>query len=362
MSKTFQEIEISNGSWIKEQSDQINIFDENKLMDFSEDTFRLFDAMIFISYYASHLMHALEFLRQSLEYREYWEKSIDYIIAEINLKEYNIKSKDGIETFVLLWNIISSKTFENSEIKNKLIAKIFDLVYNSEMESNLDFLNDLNVLNLLGVNYNELIENPIKGNNFENKIFNEVNKIKTKSIHYINIINENLPNEIKINNNWIDKPINTKRYCLSQNKYRFKTIINNKINIKIFKNTNTIIKDLKYKKYENLLNFIWNNAELSDLILIANITKFDISNVIKWFRNNIFNDLYDKYYYIKYEFGYFSKTIDNFSQTKFNYNRLNNNYKVYFNDNRNLNDYFDLQNKNNRYCIKYEKNIKKSKK
>ena len=358
MSKTFQEIEISNGSWIKEQSDQINIFNENNLIDFSDDTFRLFDVMIFISYNASPLMHALEFLKQSLDYKDYWEKSMDYIISEINLKEYNNKSKEGIESFVLLWNIIANKNSFSNEIRNQLIDDIINTIYDAEMDSNIDFLNDLNVLNLLGVNYNDLMENPIKENNFANKIFNEVNKIKTKSIHYINIINENLLNEIKLNNNWIGMPFNTKRFCLSQNKYRFKTIINNKINIKFVKNTNTIIKDLKFKKYENLLNFEWNNADLNDLILIANITRFDISTVIKWFRNNIFNDLYDKYYYIRYEFGYFTKTPDNFNKIKFNYNRLNNKYKVYFNENRILNDYFDLQNKNNRYGIKYEKNQK----
>jgi hypothetical protein len=354
MSKTFQEIEISNGSCIKEQSDQIDIFNEKKSIDFSEDTFRLFDAMIFISYNASPLMHALEFLKQSLDYKDYWEKSIDYIISEINLKEYNNKSKEGIETFVLFWNIIVNKNLSSNEFRNQLIEELINTIYDSEMDVNIDFLNDLNVLNLLGVNYSNLMENPIKENNLENKIFNEVNKIKTKSIHYINIINENLLNEIKLNNNWIGKPFNTKRFCLSQNKYRFKTIINNKININIVKNTKNIIKDLKYKKYENLLNFIWNNAELSDLILIANITKFDISTVIKWFRNNIFNDLYDKYYYIRYEFGYFTKTPDNFSKIKFNYNRLDNKYKVYFNENRDLNDYFILQNKNNIYGIKYE--------
>jgi hypothetical protein len=355
MSKTFQEIEISNGSWIKEQSDPMNILIENKLIEFSEDTFRLFDAMIFISYNASSLMHALEFLKQSLEYRDYWEKSIDYIISDINLKQYNNKSKVGIETFVLLWNIISNKSFNSAEIKKQIINEIINTIYDSEMDSNIDFLNDLNVLNLLGVNYNKLMENSIKENDLENKIFKEINKIKTKSIHYTNIINENLSNEIKLNNNWINKPFNTKRYCLSQNKYRFKTIINNKINIKINKNTNIIIKDLKYRKYENLLNFTWDNAELSDLILIANITRFDISTVIKWFRNNIFNDLYDKYFYIRYEFGYFSNSMDNFDKIKFNYNRLDNKYKVYFNENNNLNDYFDLQNKNKRYGIKYEK-------
>ena len=354
MSKTFQEIEISNGSWIKEQSDPTNILNENKFINFSEDTFRLFDAMIFISYNASPLMHALEFLKQSLEYRDYWEKSIDYIISDINLKEYNNKSIAGIETFILLWKIISNKSSFPAEIKKQLKNDIINIIYDSEMDSNIDFLNDLNVLNLLGVNYNDLMENPTKENNLENKIFNEVNKIKTKSIHYINITNENLLNEIKLNNNWIDKPFNTKRFCLSQNKYRFKTIINNRININIVKNTKNIIKDLKYKKYENLLNFIWNNAELSDLILIANITNFDISTVIKWFRNNIFNDLYDKYYYIKYEFGYFTKTPDNFSKIKFNYNRLDNKYKVYFNENRDLNDYIILQNKNNIYGIRYK--------
>ena len=354
MSKTFQEIEISNGSWIIEQSNPIDILNENKLMDFSEDTFRLFDAMIFISYNASLLMHALEFLKQSLDYKDYWEKSLDYIISDINLKEYNNKSKVGIETFILLWNIISNKSSYSAEIKEQLINEIINIAYDSEIDLNIDFLNDLNVLNLLGVNYNDLMENQTKENNLQDKIYIEVNKIKTKSIHYINIINENLLNEIKLNNNWIDKPFNTKRFCLSQNKYRFKTIINNKININIVKNTNNIIKDLKYKKYENLLNFIWNNAELSDLILIANITKFDISTVIKWFRNNIFNDLYDKYYYIRYEFGYFTKTPDNFNKIKFNYNRLDNKYKVYFNENRVLKDYFIIQNKNNRYGLKYE--------
>ena len=353
MSKTFQEIEISNGSWIIEQSNPIDILNENKLMDFSEDTFRLFDAMIFISYNASLLMHALEFLKQSLDYKDYWEKSLDYIISDINLKEYNNKSKVGIKTFILLWNIISNKSSYSAEIKEQLINEIINIAYDSEIDSNIDFLNDLNVLNLLGVNYNDLMENQTKENNLQDKIYIEVNKIKTKSIHYINIINENLLNEINLNNNWIDKPFNTKRFCLSQNKYRFKTIIN-KININIVKNTNNIIKDLKYKKYENLLNFIWNNAELSDLILIANITKFDISTVIKWFRNNIFNDLYDKYYYIRYEFGYFTKTPDNFNKIKFNYNRLDNKYKVYFNENRVLKDYFIIQNKNNRYGLKYE--------
>jgi hypothetical protein len=118
MSKTFQEIEISNGSWIIEQSNQINRLNENKFMDFSKDIFRLFDAMIFISYNASHLMHALDFPKHSLEYKDYWEKSIDYIISDINLKEYNNKSKFGIETFILFWNIISGKSFYPIEIKN----------------------------------------------------------------------------------------------------------------------------------------------------------------------------------------------------------------------------------------------------
>jgi hypothetical protein len=358
MSKTFQEIEISNGSWIKEQSDQIDISNENRLIDFSEDTFRLFDAMIFISYNASPLMHALNFLTQSLDYREYWEKSIDYIISDINLKEYNNKSKVGIETFVLLWNIISNKTFGNSEIKNQLIDKIIDIIYNSEMESNIEFLNDLNILKILGIDSNDLLNQTIKENNLENKIFKEINKIKTKSIHYINILNNRLSDEIKINNNWIGKPFNTKRFCLSQNKYRFKTIINNKMNIKIIKNTKCIIEDLKYKKYKNLQNFIWNNPDINDLLLISNITKFDISTVIKWFRNNIFNDLYDKYYYIKYEFGYFSNKIGNFDTIKYNYNKLDDIYKVYFNENKNINDYFIIQNNTKRYGIKYEK-IKK---
>jgi hypothetical protein len=233
MSKTFQEIEISNGSWIKEQSDPINILNENNFIDLSEDTFRLFDAMIFISYNASPLMHALEILKQSLEYKNYWEKSLDYIISDINLQEYNNKSKVGIETFVLFWKIISNKNSYSDELKKQLINEIINTSYDLEMDLNIDFLNDPN-------------------------------------------------------NNWIGKPFNTKRFCFSQNKYRLKTIINNKININIVKNTNNIIKDVKYKKYENLINSIWNNAELSDLILVANITKFDISTVIKWFIAKIY--------------------------------------------------------------------------
>ena len=151
MSKTFQEIEISNGSWIKEQSDQINIFNEKKLIEFSEDTFRLFDAMIFISYNASPLMHAMKFLKQSLNYEDYWEKSIDYIISEINFKEYNKKSKDGIESFLLLWNIIANKDSPSNEIRNQLILELINIIYDSEIDPNIDFLNDLNVSNLLGV-------------------------------------------------------------------------------------------------------------------------------------------------------------------------------------------------------------------
>ena len=140
MSKTFQEIEISNGSWIKEQSDPINILNKIKFINFSEDTFRLFDAMIFISYNASPLMHALEFLKQSLEYRDYWEKSIDYIILDINLKEYNNKSIAGIETFILLWKIISNKSSFPAEIKKQLKNDIINIIYDSEMDSNIDFL------------------------------------------------------------------------------------------------------------------------------------------------------------------------------------------------------------------------------
>ena len=148
MSKTFQEIEISNGSWIKEQSDPINILNENRFIDFSNDTFRLFDAMIFISYYASPLMHALEFLKQSLEYRDYWEKSIDYIISDINLKEYNNKSNAGIETFILLWNIVSNKSSYPAVIKKQLFNEIINTAYDSKMGSNAEEMCRKFVVNL----------------------------------------------------------------------------------------------------------------------------------------------------------------------------------------------------------------------
>jgi hypothetical protein len=127
-------------------------------------------------------MHALEFLEQPLKYKDYWEKSIDYIISDINLKEYNNKSKSGIETFILFWNIISAKSSFSSEIRKQLINEIINAIFDSEMDSNIDSLNDLNVLDSLGVNYIDLIENSIKENNLENKISKEINKITTKLI------------------------------------------------------------------------------------------------------------------------------------------------------------------------------------
>ena len=300
MSKTFQEIEISNGSWIKEQSDSINKLNENNFINLSEDTFRLFDAMIFISYNASPLMHALEFSKQSLEYRDYWEKSIDYIISDINLKEYNNKSKAGIETFILVWNIISNKSSYPAEIKKHLINEIINTIYDLEINSNTDFLNELNVLNLFEVNHNDLMENPIKENNLENKIFNKVNKFKTTFSYDIKIINENLSNEIKLNNNWIGKPPNTKRFCFSQNKYRFKIIINkgykminiakryiiSKVNfynsLLYIKNLKQDYKDLFKRELRNWLKAYLINIKISDNIIVKfsnNIIYDDIAQV-----------------------------------------------------------------------------------
>ena len=353
MSKTFQEIEISNGSWIKEQSDQINIFNDIKLIDFSEDTFRLFDAMIFTSYYASSLMHALNFLKQSLEYRDYWERSIDYAIANINLKEYNFKAKDGIETFILLWNIVSNKSFESNEFKENLIAKIIDIAYDSGIDLNLDFLNDSNISNILGSSSTDSPNQQINENNLENKVFKEINKAKIKSSHYINTLNSNLSDEFKINNSWIEKPLQNKRSCLLANKYRFKFIINYNMNINVIKNTWIFIDNIKYGKYESLLNFTWDNLYLNDLILAANIAIFDISTVIKWFRYKIFNDFYVRYYYAKYEFGYFSYKLCQINKISFNFNNLNNEYKLYSNENNNFYDYYVLKNKTKRYGIVY---------
>ena len=83
----------------------------------------------------------------------------------------------------------------------------------------------------------------------------------------------------------------------------------------------------------------------------SNLEKVKISDKLLEY---ILGILYDNYYYIKYEFGYITKIHDNFSKVIFNYIRLDNKYKFYFNENRDLNDYFTLQIKNNRYGIKYE--------
>ena len=73
------------------------------------------------------------------------------------------------------------------------------------------------------------------------------------------------------------------------------------------------------------------NLDLNDLILVIHITKFDISTVIKCFRNNTFNNLYNRFYYAKYEFGFSLDKSCQINIIRFNFNRLNNEYKLYFN-------------------------------
>ena len=294
MSKTFQEIEISNGSWIKEQSDPINILNEDKFIEFSEDTFRLFDAMIFISYNASPLMHALESLKQSLNYKDYWEKSIDYIISEINLKEYNQKSKEGIENFVLLWNIIANKNFSSNEIRNQLIVETINILdnfcrnnlwsYNIYSEEKLP---DDNLKQItLDIERNSiLMENPIKENILENKISGEINKIGIKSIYYTNILNENLLDKSSLSNIWIGNSFNIKSFCVSQNKHSFGTTINNNK----FYNSLLHIKNLKLN-YKD-----WFKRELRNWLKANLIFNKKSDNIIVNSSNNITYEIFELY-------------------------------------------------------------------
>jgi hypothetical protein len=206
-----------------------------------------------------------------------------------------------------------------------------------------------------------------------NNAFNKYNFSFNREYRIVKIGGFSFLNEFEgVNGSDNDQNINIFGTCYDPMEHSRKPLNFNaaffKLKYKSFvKGYNTINKVKRYIKldwFKRELR-IWLKASLvfvkiSDnmiLIFSANITRFDISTVIKWFK------LFDistvikwfKLYYIRYEFGYFTKTPDNFNNIKFNYNRLDNKYKVYFIENRNLNDYFIIQNKNNIYGIKYEK-------
>ena len=115
---------------------------------------------------------------------------------------------------------------------------------------------------------------------------------------------------------------------------------------------NKFNKDIKRSKF--IYDYIFNLG----LILIANNIKFDISTVIKWFRNNVFNDLYDKYYYIRYEFGYSIKTPINFSKILLDiYKNIHGNKsKNYISRNNLINNDFNFNKYNLKNIFKNQKN------
>jgi hypothetical protein len=236
--------------------------------------------MIFISYNASPLMHALKLLKQSLDYKDYWEKSIDYIISEINLKEYNNKSKEGIESFVLLWNIIANKnpminnleTFMDYQSKN-------DEIRFSEKE--IDGIIYFHVNKALG-NYireqmdylNASFKDEVKDNIDRTRINHEDKKKNLENIYeekYKNII-PNKIKEIKIDiYKFKDSFDNLK---IKLRKYKPKCWINlfNKR-----KNKNKIIRKLKNLK--KWFRFKWYNI-LLPIYALNNINVNEILNNI----------------------------------------------------------------------------------
>jgi hypothetical protein len=310
--------------------------------------------MIFISYNASPLMHALESLKQSLDYKDYWEKSIDYIISEINLKEYNNKSKEGIESFVLLWKIIANKNLYPNEIRNLLEIfmdyqlnkdeirfsekkEIDDIIYSQinktlgkYIREQMDYLNaflkDEFKVNIdrIRINYQE------KKKNLEN-IFEEKNK---------NIFSNKIK-EIKTDIYKFKDPFdNTK---IISRKFLFNKGIGKGLGI-----INKSNKDIKSRDYKDLFKRELRNWLKANLVTIKIIfLSYDmflakLDAILPNFRNKVYKNVSNGILAI------------NFSKIKSNHNRSDNKYKIYFNNIRNLNVYFALKNKNNRYGIKYE--------
>ena len=353
MSKTFQEIEISNGSWIKEQSDQINIFNDKKLIKFSEDTFRLFDAMIFISYNASLLMHALKISKQSLNYKDYWENSIDYIISEINLKEYNYKSIEGIGSFVLLWKIIANKNLSPKVTRNQLeIFMDYQLCKDEKRfsEKEIDGILYSQVNKTIGKYIREQTDylnvfpkNKFKVNidktriNYEEGKKNLGNNLEEK---YKNIFSNKIK-EIKIDIYKFKDPFDNT--IIKLRKFLFNKRIGKGLGI-----INKFNKDIKSKDYKDLFKRELRNWLKANLVTIKIISPLGDMFLVKIyaisfnFRIIVYKNVSNRNWAI------------NFSKIKSNFNRSDNKYKNYFNNIRNLNDYFVLKNKNNRYGIKYE--------
>jgi hypothetical protein len=254
---------------------------------------------------------------------------LNYYMSRILEDPIIIKLLNDCEITIYEDNICIVNNFENKEMCRKLVVNL----NNAFNKYNLSFNREYRIIKIGGISFLNEFEGVNGLDNYQS----------------INIFGTN------------NDPMEHSKKSLNFNEALFK------LKYKSFdKGYNTINKAKRYIKldwFKSELR-IWLKESLvivkiSDnmiLIFSANITRFDISTVIKWFKLFDISTVIKWFnlYYIRYEFGYFTKTPDIFSIIKSKYNRLDNKYKDYFNENKYLNDYFILQNKNIRYDIKYE--------
>ena len=301
--EAFQEVEKLGQSWINSPSDTEEIDSEE-----SNIIIRLIDMIINMSF--NHIeLFGINF-KHNLRFIEYWQKSFDYAIFRLNNLEsnqYNHNLKDILPFVLILENIIKNKDSTYRKI-------IFSYTQRTFYGKDIQFLDDLNILKLLSINFEEIYNNNIDLNVNSNikftkllKINNKIIEIKTKIMKYASIINHNLFLNYKLNNNWIENIISPNRYN-SCNKYKFKNIIKvenrfNKYTFQEFKNyyIHNKYDEIKYGWFDNLnINQI---RELQSLCGINNQT------IIKWIRNKYCQEIDDIDYYLKYEFN--NKNITN---------------------------------------------------
>ena len=282
--EAFQEVEKLGQSWINSSSDTEIIDSED-----SNIIIRLIDMIINISF--NHLNLLGTNFKHNLRFIEYWQKSFDYAIFRLNNLEsnqYNYDLKDILPFVLILENIIKNKDNTYRKI-------IFSYIKKEFIENDTQLLDDLNIIRLLTINFEDIYNNkddlePDSDYKFRKllKINNKITEIKTKIVKYASIINYNLLLNFKSNNNWIDNIISPNRY----NTYTFQEFKNYYI----------------HNKYDEIKYGWFNNLNINQIRELQTLCGINNQTIIKWIRNKYCQEI-DDIDYLKYEFN--NKNITN---------------------------------------------------
>ena len=295
--EAFQEVEKLGQSWINSSPDTENIDSED-----SNIIIRLIDMIINISF--NHLdLLGIDF-KHNLRFIEYWQKSFDYAIFRLNNLEsnqYNYDLKDILPFVLILENIIKNKDNTYRKI-------IFSYIQKEFIENDIQFFDDLNIIRLLSINFEDIYNDKDNLELDSNskfmkllKINNKIIEIKTKVMKDASIINYNLLQNFKSNNNWAENIISPSRYN-SSNKYKFKNIVKTENRF----NTYTFQEFRNYyihNKYDEIKYGWFNNLNINQIRELQILCGINNQTIIKWIRNKYCQEIDDIDYYLKYEFN-----------------------------------------------------------